>query len=120
MIGRPLDGLRIPRYGGPVTASRILRDGSRHVIGIPDPDYRPAVDRTRLRSPLLDVAAILASLRAVALRPLFGGDAERRGLRPEDARRTEGWARTWWARVGAALVAGYLAALAPRPPPQQR
>ena len=111
VIGRPLDGLRIPRYGGPLTASRVLRDGGRHVIGVPDPDHRPAVDRTRLRSPLLDVAAILASLRAIALRPLFGGDAERRGLRPEDARRTEGWARTWWAHVGAALVGGYLAAL---------
>jgi maltose alpha-D-glucosyltransferase / alpha-amylase len=111
VIGRSLDGMRIPRYGGPVTASRILRDRGRHVIGIPDPDFRPAVDRTRLRSPLLDVAAILASLRTIALRPLFGGDAERRGLRPEDAPRTEGWARTWWAHVGAALVAGYLAAL---------
>jgi maltose alpha-D-glucosyltransferase/alpha-amylase len=111
VIGQPLDGLRIPRYGGPVTASRVLRDGGRHVVGILDPDHRPAVDRTRLASPLLDVAAILASLRAVALGPLLGGDAERRGLRPEDARRTEGWARAWWAHVGAAFLAGYLAAL---------
>jgi predicted trehalose synthase len=111
VLERPFDGLRIPPYGGPVTASRVLRDGGRHVIGVPERDHRPAVDRTRLRSPLLDVAAILASLRTITLRPSFGGDAERRGLRPEDARRTEGWARTWWAHVGAALVGGYLAAL---------
>ena len=111
VIGRQLDGLRVPRYGGPVTASRLLRDRGRHVIGVPEPDYRPAVDRTRLRTPLLDVAAILTSLRAIALRPLFGGVAERRGLRPEDARRTEDWARAWWVRVGSALVAGYLATL---------
>ncbi len=111
VIGRQLDGLRIPPYGGPVTASRVHRDGGRHVIGIPDPDYRPAVDRTRLRSPLVDVAAVLASLRAIALRPLFGGDAERRGLRPEDAGRTEGWARAWWATVGSAFVGAYVAAL---------
>jgi predicted trehalose synthase len=111
VIGRPLDGLRIPRYGGPITASRVHRDGGRHVIGIPDRDYRPAVDRARLRSPLIDVAAILVSLRAIALRPLFGGHAERRGLRPEDAGRTEGWARAWWAAVGSAFFGAYVGAL---------
>ncbi len=111
IIGRQLDGLRIPRYGGPLTADRVTREGGRYLIGAPAPDLRPTVDRTRLRSPLLDVAGILASLRAVALRPLFGGPNERRALRPEDARSTEGWARAWWAEVGGALVAGYLDAL---------
>jgi maltose alpha-D-glucosyltransferase/alpha-amylase len=111
LIGRPLDGLRIPRYGGPVTASRVVRHGDRHVVGVPHRDARPATDRTRLQSPLLDVASILASLRGIALQPLFGGDPERRGRRPDDARRTENWARAWWAQVGSALVAGYLAAL---------
>ena len=111
IIGRQLDGLRIPRYGGPLTADRVTREGGRYLIGAPAPDLRPTVDRTRLRSPLLDVAGIFASLRAVALRPLFGGPNERRALRPEDARSTEGWARAWWAEVGGALVAGYLDAL---------
>jgi len=111
LIGRQLDGLRIPRYGGPLTASRVLRCAGGLVIGVPDRDYRPAVDRTRLQSPLLDVASVLASLRAIALRPLFGGGPRRRGGRPEDARRTEGRARAWWAHVGSALVAGHVAAL---------
>jgi len=111
VIGRQLDGLRIPPYGGPVTASRVLRYAGGYLIGVPDRDLRPAVDRTRLRSPLVDVASLLASLRAIALRPLVGGDAERRGLRPEDAHRREAWARVWWATVASSLVAGYLAAL---------
>jgi len=112
VIGRQFDGLRIPPYGGPVTASRVLRYAGGYLIGVPDRDLRPAVDRTRLRSPLVDVASLLASLRAIALRPLVGGDAERRGLRPEDAHRREAWARVWWATVASSLVAGYLAALA--------
>jgi maltose alpha-D-glucosyltransferase / alpha-amylase len=112
VIGRQLDGLRISPYGGPVTASRVLRHAGGYVIDVPDRDLRPAVDRGRLRSPLVDVASLLASLRAIALRPLFGGDAERRGGRPEDPRRTEALARAWWADVGSSLVAGYLAALA--------
>ena len=111
IIGRPLDGLRIPRYGGPLTAERVTREGGRYLVGVPGRDVRPAADRTRLQSPLLDVAGILVSLRAIALRPLFGGAAERRTLRPEDARATEGWARAWWAALGSAFVAGYLDAL---------
>jgi len=98
-------------YGGPIEASRLVRLGSGFVIGIPAPDYRDAVDRRRPRSPLLDVAAILASLRRIALRPIYGSEPDRRALRPEDARRAEGWARAWWARVGSGVVASYLAAL---------
>ena len=111
LLGRQIDGLRIPRYGGPLTASRVLRETGRHVVGVPDRDYRPAVDRTRLQSPLLDVASILASLRAIALRPLFDGDARSSGRRPGDPRRTEAWARTWWATVATSFVAAYLASL---------
>jgi predicted trehalose synthase len=111
MIGRQLDGLRIAPYGGPVTASRLFSHAGGYVIGVPDRDRRPAVDRTRLRSPLADVASLLGSLRAIALRPLFDGDVARVGPRPEDARRREAWSRVWWAEVASSLVAGYLAAL---------
>ncbi len=111
VVARRLDGLRIASYGGPIEASRLVRSGSGFAIGIPAPDYRDAVDRRRLRSPLLDVAAILASLRRIALCPIHGSEPDRRALRPEDARRAEGWARAWWARVGGGLVAAYFVAL---------
>ncbi len=111
VIARQLDGLRIPRYGGPISADRVVRQDGHLVVRVPDRDYRPAEDRRRIGSPLLDVAAILVSLRGIALDPFHGSGAERRWLRPGDARRSDAWARTWWARVGAAVVEGHLAGL---------
>ena len=97
----PTDGLPGPP-GGRAACGR--RPGSR---------LPPRRGSYRLHSPLVDIAAILASLRAIALRPLFGGDTAS-DLRPWDASRTEAWARAWWATVAASFVAAYLAAL-PRP-----
>ncbi|MFH0750445.1 MAG: alpha-glucosidase C-terminal domain-containing protein, partial [Chloroflexota bacterium] len=112
VVARHLDGLRIATYGGPVDASRLVRADRGFAIGVPGPDFRDAVDRRRVRSPLLDVAAVLASLRRISLRPIHGPEPGRRALRPEDARRAEGWARVWWSRVGGAVVTSYAAALA--------
>ncbi len=111
VVGRHLDGLRIATYGPPVSASRLVRLGNGFAIGAPGPDFRAAVDRRRIRSPFLDVAAVLASLRHVALSPVRGPEAERR-FRAEEAGRLEAWARAWWIHVGGAFVASYVAGLA--------
>jgi len=112
IVARHLDGLRIATYGRPIEASRLVRSGEAFVIGVPGPDLRHPADRQRIRSPLADVAGVLASLRRIALRPVCGPGSERRGLPPEDARHAEGWARSWWAHVGGAVVASHAAALA--------
>ncbi len=112
VLARHLDGLRVATYGGPIEASRLVRSGEAFVIGVPGPDLRHPADRQRIRSPLADVAGVLASLRRIALRPVCGPGSERRGLPPEDARHAEGWARSWWAHVGGAVVASHAAALA--------
>jgi maltose alpha-D-glucosyltransferase/alpha-amylase len=112
IIGCPLDGLRTSRYGSPIGIERFVRGEGGYLVRAPVVDSRTEGDRERIRTPLLDVAAVLVSLRAVALAPLARGSGEEAGLGAGDALRTEAWGRTWWSIVGRAFVAGYAANLA--------
>ena len=103
------DGLRI-RVHGDLGLGRWLYTGRDFVLADCEGDpRRPLSERRIKRSPLVDVAALLGSLRAAARASLAQHAAGGFGAAAEEL---DGWAAAWARAASAALLRGYLEAAA--------
>jgi maltose alpha-D-glucosyltransferase/alpha-amylase len=107
-----MTGQRI-RSHGDLNLRQVLFTGKDFVIIDFEGDPSRAYGERRIkRSPLRDLASMLRSLQYASYAVLFGRVP---GVtpKPEAAAALEGWASFWAAWAGAALLSGYLPAIAP-------
>ncbi|MBA2565769.1 MAG: hypothetical protein H0V09_10150, partial [Gemmatimonadetes bacterium] len=106
LLARRLEGRRT-RCHGDYRLTRVLRAGAEFTItGFGgDPGVPLAESRVR-RSPLTDVAGMLASFREAAWYGLRGAGPG--AIRPDDVARLEPWAEFWLRWVSASFLRSYL------------
>jgi maltose alpha-D-glucosyltransferase/alpha-amylase len=107
LLDAPLSALRI-RCHMDYHLGQVLHTGRDFVIiDFEGEPARPLSQRRMKRSPLFDVAGMIRSFHYAALSALRQG-----GVRPEDTKELEPWARFWYVWVSVAFLQSYLNAVA--------
>ena len=111
LLAGKVGGAQIRTHGA-LRLERVLQAGTElRIVGFEGDPGRPASERRLRRTPLSDLASVIASLRDAALgrsrEALVGGS-----VRLEDMERLHSWARAWYLWVSATFLGSYRAATA--------
>ncbi len=111
-----ITGMRIKVHGD-YRLGQILYTGKDFLVfGFQSRPEHILAERRMKRSPLVDVASMIHSLRSAAYRSLM----DRASMRPEDKSLLLPWGELWWRYLGGIFLASYLRHLGSKLQPEER